>query len=114
MYILALEMASPGDQNCANCIGTLSLPTPAHRGDVDRKQFSDIAITQTDGANTQFRVWCRDCERHTHGMALLELTVIYAAPYKPLWGRCNFLAQPAGLIKCCCFFICNDSVRPII
>ena len=62
-------MASPGDQNCANCIGTLSLPTPAHRGDVDRKQFSDIAITQTDGANTQFRVWCRDCERHTHGTA---------------------------------------------
>ena len=72
-------MASPGDQNCANCIGTLSLPTPAHRGDVDRKQFSDIAITQTDGANTQFMVWCRDCERHMHGMALLELTDIRSA-----------------------------------
>jgi len=24
--ILALEMASPGNQNCANCIGTLSFP----------------------------------------------------------------------------------------
>jgi len=27
IYILALEMASPGNQHCANCIGTLSLPT---------------------------------------------------------------------------------------
>ena len=24
IYILALEMASPGNQHCANCIGTLS------------------------------------------------------------------------------------------
>jgi len=24
--ILALEMASPGNQHCANCIGTLSFP----------------------------------------------------------------------------------------
>ena len=26
VYILALEMASPGSQHCANCIGTLSFP----------------------------------------------------------------------------------------
>jgi len=26
IYILALEMASPGNQQCANCIGTLSFP----------------------------------------------------------------------------------------
>jgi len=26
-HILALEMASPGNQHCANCIGTLSFPT---------------------------------------------------------------------------------------
>jgi len=26
IHILALEMASPGDQHCANSIGTLSLP----------------------------------------------------------------------------------------
>jgi len=26
--ILALEMASPGNQHCANCIGTLSFPIP--------------------------------------------------------------------------------------
>jgi len=25
-YILALEMASPGNQHCATCIGTLSFP----------------------------------------------------------------------------------------
>jgi len=25
-YILALEMASPGNQHCASCIGTLSFP----------------------------------------------------------------------------------------
>jgi len=29
MYILALEMASPGNQHCASCIGTLSLPVSA-------------------------------------------------------------------------------------
>ena len=26
IYILALEMASPGNQHCANCIGTLLFP----------------------------------------------------------------------------------------
>jgi len=26
IYILALEMVSPGNQHCANCIGTLSFP----------------------------------------------------------------------------------------
>jgi len=26
IYILALELASPGNKHCANCIGTLSLP----------------------------------------------------------------------------------------
>jgi len=26
IYILALEMASPGNQHCATCIGTLSFP----------------------------------------------------------------------------------------
>ena len=27
--ILALEMASPGNRHCANCIGTLSFPVTA-------------------------------------------------------------------------------------
>jgi len=30
-YILALEMASPGNQHCANCVGTLSFPILTHR-----------------------------------------------------------------------------------
>jgi len=30
IYILALEMASPGNQHCANCIGALSFPISAH------------------------------------------------------------------------------------
>jgi len=29
IYILALEMASPGNQHCANCIGALSFPIAA-------------------------------------------------------------------------------------
>ena len=29
-YILALEMASPVNQHCANCIGTLSFPVGLH------------------------------------------------------------------------------------
>ena len=28
-YILALETASPGNQHCANCVGTLSFPLVA-------------------------------------------------------------------------------------
>jgi len=28
IYILALEVASPGNQHCANCIGKLSFPMP--------------------------------------------------------------------------------------
>jgi len=34
IYISALEMASPGNQHCANCIGTLQFPiqpTPTHQ-----------------------------------------------------------------------------------
>jgi len=40
IYILALEMASPGNQHCANCIGTLSF----------RIQISQMAakIPETD------------------------------------------------------------------
>jgi len=30
-FILALEMASPWNQHCANCIGTLSFPRRAHQ-----------------------------------------------------------------------------------
>ena len=32
IYILALEMASPGNQHCANCIGTLSFPVCVSTG----------------------------------------------------------------------------------
>jgi len=31
IYILALEMASPGNQHCASCIGTLSFPIDVAR-----------------------------------------------------------------------------------
>jgi len=30
VYILALEMASQGNQHCASCIGTLSFPTAVY------------------------------------------------------------------------------------
>jgi len=30
IYILALEKASPGNQHCASCIGTLSFPIVKH------------------------------------------------------------------------------------
>jgi len=32
IYILALEMASPGNRHCANCIGTLSFPACFYYG----------------------------------------------------------------------------------
>jgi len=34
IYILALEMASPGNQHCASCIGTLSFPMDGVCSDV--------------------------------------------------------------------------------
>ena len=40
MYILALEMAIPGNQHCANCIGTLSFPV----ADNCRIRHGDAAI----------------------------------------------------------------------
>jgi len=35
MYILAIEMASPGNQHCAHCIGALSFPIVAGAGNVE-------------------------------------------------------------------------------
>jgi len=40
IYFLALEMASPGNQQCANCIGTLSFPFAAER----RRRLQKISI----------------------------------------------------------------------
>ena len=37
IYILALKMASPGNQHCANCIGTLSFPINQRPTGVRRK-----------------------------------------------------------------------------
>jgi len=42
IYILALEMASPGNQHCANCIGTLSFPTLYRRYLADLKTKSRL------------------------------------------------------------------------
>jgi len=39
IYILALEMASPGYRHCASCIGTLSFPTDG------QSDFSDTSVT---------------------------------------------------------------------
>ena len=41
IHILALEMASPGNQHCANCIGTLSFPM------VRRQSPSSIWMAET-------------------------------------------------------------------
>jgi len=44
VHILALEMARPANQHCANCIGTVSLPVlPVERrmvGDVRDRAYS--------------------------------------------------------------------------
>jgi len=53
-YILALEMASPGNQHCANCIGTLSFPI-THRlsqiaGYATRRGVDRRRATSTDRA----------------------------------------------------------------
>jgi len=40
IYILALEMASPENQHCASCIGTLSFPIgPTYRVTLTVAQF---------------------------------------------------------------------------
>ena len=52
--ILALEMASPGNQHCANCIGTLSFAMCEMRGaddtDTRSKAFVDIRRRPRFGA----------------------------------------------------------------
>ena len=49
IYILALEMASPGNQYCANCIGTLSFPISfAHSAVPDINFSSHSTVWQTD------------------------------------------------------------------
>ena len=51
-FILALDMASPGNQHCANCIGTLSFPlilaaaAAAAAGTVDTHWTVAIGILQ--------------------------------------------------------------------
>jgi len=35
IYISAMEMASPGNQHCANCIGTLSFPIGISTTDIN-------------------------------------------------------------------------------
>jgi len=42
VHILALEMARPANQHCANCIGTVSLPVERRMvGDVRRSAYSE-------------------------------------------------------------------------
>jgi len=44
IYILALEMASPGNQHCASCIGALSFPIVGaavhYNNNYDKETFS--------------------------------------------------------------------------
>jgi len=54
-YILALEMASPGNQHCANCIGTLSIPTAGH---AMRQPLTASKSGGTHGANQLFEISC--------------------------------------------------------
>jgi len=47
IFILALEMASPGNQHCANCIGTLSFPIVRvlpEEGDLIAEAGGDVAV----------------------------------------------------------------------
>jgi len=46
IYILALEMASPGNRHCANCIGALSFPiTTESHGEITLKIICDMAYS---------------------------------------------------------------------
>jgi len=42
IQLLALEMASPGNQHCANCIGTLSFPISSHVYKWIRHRFEKV------------------------------------------------------------------------
>jgi len=52
IYILALEMASPGNQHCAHCIGTLSLPTAVCGVFVPVISTVVVAVAQPSGPDT--------------------------------------------------------------
>jgi len=55
VYILALEMASPENQHCANCIGTLSTSIPISR-------LNSTQVTQLNCSLVQF-VRCEQLEQ---------------------------------------------------
>jgi len=44
IYILALEMARPGNQHCANCVGTLLLPMHAMRPKTQQPRRHDVTV----------------------------------------------------------------------
>jgi len=67
MYILASEMANPGNQHCANCIGTLSVPTvrcSRHLKRVETTAIVDVIVGDVTGAVV--RPPSARCLRHGH------------------------------------------------
>ena len=52
IYILALEMASPGNQHCVNCIGTLSFPISRTVYAVSTSATTDIIVSDMMASRT--------------------------------------------------------------
>jgi len=61
IHILALEIASPGNRHCANCIGTLSFFIATATVAIDRI----VAATQIDQSHSQ------SCARQTNKQTTL-------------------------------------------
>ena len=61
IYILALEVACPGNQHCANCIGTLSFPI-FHNSRLTKTWFySAVSLFYLPSQRTL--LYCRACVR---------------------------------------------------
>jgi len=56
IHILALEMASPGNQQCASCIGTLSFPTETHSDTLQGDSRPREVAQSTEDEDSQTRL----------------------------------------------------------
>jgi len=79
--ILALEMASPGNRHCANCIGTLSFPIVGDAENVWR--YGTVFILEVGKLN-----WTDlqqvDSVTQTHAEFMNWSSVLFT-PIRPLW-----------------------------
>jgi len=93
-YILALEMASPGNEHCANCIGTLSFPIAC----VGREKQT----RSNHGDDSYSRAWLAyDLTHATSNTYRVTVTYVFCSMSVPV-GFCRHLVGKTVINVCHC------------